>query len=232
VGTIPLVKYGSLNTYSFTLGTLPAGVLATLSNNTASKSIDLIVTSVALPRWDGSVNSVWNVNSTANWVNTLTGSATTFQNGNPALFNDLAAGSTDVQLNSTVLPGTTTFANESRAYSLGGSGAINGTGGLTKSGAGSLSLNTVNGYTGVTRLEGGTTTISIVADAGSPSAIGAASADASNLVFAGGSLSYAGSTASTNRGYSVSGSNSAIDVSLAGTTLTFSGNVAASAFFC
>ena len=229
VGTIPLVKYGSLNTYSFTLGTLPAGVLATLSNNTASKSIDLIVTSVALPRWDGSVNSVWNVNSTANWVNTLTGSATTFQNGNPALFNDLAAGSTDVQLNSTVLPGTTTFANESRAYSLGGSGAINGTGGLTKSGAGSLSLNTVNGYTGVTRLEGGTTTISIVADAGSPSAIGAASADASNLVFAGGSLSYAGSTASTNRGYSVSGSNSAIDVSLAGTTLTFSGNVAASA---
>ena len=229
VGTIPLVKYGSLSTYSFTLGSLPAGVLATLSNNTVNKSIDLVVTSVALPRWDGSVSSVWNVNSTANWVNTLTGSATTFQNGNPALFNDLAAGSTDVQLNSTVLPGATTFANDSKAYSLGGSGAINGTGGLTKSGAGSLSLNTVNGYTGVTRLEGGTTSISIVANAGSPSAIGAASADASNLVFAGGSLRYAGSTASTNRGYSVSGSNSAIDVAQAGTTLTFSGNVAASA---
>ncbi len=229
VGTIPLVKYGSLNTYSFTLGTLPAGVLASLSNNTVNKSIDLIVTSVALPRWDGSVSSVWNVNTTANWVNTLTGSATTFQNGNPALFNDLAAGSTDVQLNSTVLPGATTFANETKAYSLGGSGAINGTGGLTKQGAGALSLNTVNGYTGVTRLEGGTTSISIVANAGSPSAIGAASADPSNLVFAGGSLTYAGSTATTNRGYSVSGSNSAIDVSLAGTAVTFSGNVAASA---
>ena len=229
VGTIPLVKYGSLNTYSFTLGTLPAGVLASLSNNTANKSIDLVVTSVALPRWDGAVNNVWNVNSTANWVNTLTGSATTFQNGNPALFNDLAAGSTDVQLNSTVLPGATTFANDSKAYSLGGTGAINGTGGLTKSGVGSLSLNTVNGYTGATRLEGGTTSISIVANAGSPSAIGAASADSSNLVFAGGSLTYAGSTASTNRGYAVTGSNSALEVALAGTTLTMSGNVAASA---
>jgi fibronectin-binding autotransporter adhesin len=229
VGTIPLVKYGSLNTYSFTLGTLPAGVLATLSNNTINKSIDLVVTSVALPRWDGSVNSVWNVNSTANWVNTLTGSSTTFQNGNPALFNDLAAGSTDVQLSSVVLPGATTFANDTKAYSLSGTGAINGTAGLTKSGAGPLSLNTVNGYTGVTRLEGGTTTISVVANAGSPSAIGAAAADPANLVFAGGSLTYAGSTASTNRGYSVSGSNSALEVSLAGTTLTMSGNVAASA---
>ena len=85
VGTIPLVKYGSLNAYSFTLGTLPAGVLATLSNNTANKSIDLVVTSVALPRWDGGLSDVWNVGTTANWVNTLTGSTTTFQNGNPAL---------------------------------------------------------------------------------------------------------------------------------------------------
>ncbi|MFM7245532.1 MAG: autotransporter-associated beta strand repeat-containing protein [Planctomycetaceae bacterium] len=229
VGTIPLVKYGSLNAFTFTLGSLPAGVLATLSNNTANKSIDLVVTSVALPRWDGAVSSVWNVASTANWINTLTGSATTFQNGNPALFNDLAAGSTDVQLNSTVLPGATTFTNETRAYSLGGSGAINGSGGLTKQGAAALSLNTVNGYTGVTRLEGGTTSISIIANAGSPSAIGAASADPSNLVFAGGALAYAGSTASTTRGFTIGGSNSVIDVTGAGTQLTFAGNVAASA---
>jgi fibronectin-binding autotransporter adhesin len=229
VGTIPLVKYGSLNAYSFTLGTLPAGVLATLSNNTANKSIDLIVTSVALPRWDGSISNVWNVASTANWTNTLTGSATTFQNGNPALFNDLAAGSTDVLLNSSVLPGATTFANETRAYSLGGTGAINGTGGLTKQGAAPLSLNTVNGYTGVTRLEGGTTSISIVANAGSPSALGAASADPANLVFAGGALAYAGSSAATTRGFTIGGSNSVIDITGAGTELTFSGNVAASA---
>jgi autotransporter-associated beta strand protein/T5SS/PEP-CTERM-associated repeat protein len=229
VGTIPLVTYGSLNAFTFTLGTLPAGVLATLSNNTASKSIDLVVTSVSLPRWDGGISDVWNVAGTANWVNTLTGTATTFQNGNPALFNDLAAGPTDVQLNSTVLPGTTTFANETRAYSLGGSGAINGTGGLTKQGAASLSLNTVNGYTGVTRLEGGTTSISIVANAGSPSALGAASADPSNLVFAGGALAYAGSSASTTRGFTIGGSNSVIDVTGAATVLTVSGNVAASA---
>jgi len=229
VGTIPLVKYGSLNAFSFTLGTLPAGVLATLSNNTVNKSIDLVVTSVALPRWDGSVSNVWNVASTANWVNTLTGSATTFQNGNPALFNDLAAGSTDVLVNSTVLPGATTFANETRAYSLGGTGAINGTGGLTKQGAAALSLNTVNGYTGVTRLEGGTTSISIVANAGSPSALGAASANPANLVFAGGAVAYAGSSASTTRGFTIGGSNSVIDITGAGTELTFSGNVAASA---
>lgn len=49
VGEFPLVKYvslgGSVDVTNLTLGTLPANVTAVLTNNTASQSIDLLVTS-------------------------------------------------------------------------------------------------------------------------------------------------------------------------------------------
>ena len=54
VGQFPLVTYtgtplADLN--NFTLGALPYGVTATLSNNVTSKSIDLVVTAVSITTW-------------------------------------------------------------------------------------------------------------------------------------------------------------------------------------
>ncbi|MCC6126681.1 MAG: autotransporter-associated beta strand repeat-containing protein [Pirellulales bacterium] len=56
-------------------------------------------------------------------------------------------------------------------------------GGIVKSGAGTLRLsNVANSYTGPTIMAGGTLEVVKLADAGSPSSIGAASVDAANLV--------------------------------------------------
>src|SRR5882724_1052296 len=74
VGQFPLIKYGSkTGAGSFVLGTLPAGVSATLANNVGNSSIDLVISSTALIRWDGRVaGGVWDVNTTTNWTDYIT----------------------------------------------------------------------------------------------------------------------------------------------------------------
>ena len=72
---------------------------------------------------------------------------------------------------------------------------VGGTGGTT--GAGSVSLTGLNSYTGATTVSGATLAFNSVADGDAPSAIGASSADPSNLVLENGTLRYTGGTAST-----------------------------------
>lgn len=75
-----------------------------------------------------------------------------------------------------------------------------GTGNVTKSGAGTLTLGSSNSYTGATIINGGTLNVSSLANAGSSSSIGAASIAASNLVLDGGTLRNNSSTnQATNR---------------------------------
>jgi autotransporter-associated beta strand protein len=230
-GTVPLVSYGSLNAYNFTLGTLPAGMQASLVNNTAANRIDLVISSIPIRRWEGNLSAAWNT-TTANWISTFsgTGPSAVFANGDgPVLFTDEATGSTAVTLNQSVLPVTTSFTNNILTYSLTGTGAIGGSGGLTKSGSANITIGTRNTYTGVTRLEGGTTSISVIASGGTASGIGAATAAASNLVFAGGRLEYTGSTAAANRGFSLVGDGGGIAVTQTNAILTLSGSVTADA---
>jgi fibronectin-binding autotransporter adhesin len=82
-----------------------------------------------------------------------------------------------------------------------------------------------NTYTGRTVLGGSTLIASTLANGGSASSIGSASASPTNLVFAGGNLRYTGPAVAINRGYSVSGS-STLDVE---GNLTLSGPVTATA---
>ncbi|WP_206860571.1 autotransporter-associated beta strand repeat-containing protein [Lysobacter changpingensis] len=100
--------------------------------------------------------------------------------------------------------------------------------GLTKSGAGTLTLaNDTNDYTGVTTVAGGLLSVVTLANGGQVSGIGASSAASSNLVLDGGGLQYTGATTSTNRGFTLGGNTSigTVDVSNAATTLTISGTV-------
>ncbi|MFZ4637284.1 MAG: beta strand repeat-containing protein, partial [Pirellulales bacterium] len=143
------------------------------------------------------------------------------------LFTDQATGATAVTLNQSVLPVATSFTNNLLTYSLTGTGAIGGSGGLTKSGSGNVTIGTRNTYTGVTRLEGGTTSISVIASGGTASGIGAATAAASNLVFAGGRLEYTGATAAVNRGFAMTGDGGGITVTQTNALLTLSGSVTA-----
>ena len=75
-------------------------------------------------------------------------------------------------------------------YTFTGSGGIGGTGGLTKTNSGLLTLLATNSYTGPTVIGGGVLELQNGATSGSASPIGAASSDPANLVFYGTTLRY------------------------------------------
>src|ERR1039457_1328227 len=125
-------KYGS---GTFTIGTLPAGVAATIVNNTANNSIDLDITGIVLDTWDGLAGGNWDINVTTNWYNAGTGLPTFYIDGSSVVFNGTALGTTTVTLVTNVQPRSITIMNDVSNYTLVGNGKINGTVGLNKQGA-------------------------------------------------------------------------------------------------
>jgi autotransporter-associated beta strand protein len=227
LGQFPLIKYGSrTGAGSFVLGSLPVGVVASVVTNGPNSSIDLNITTVNTPRWDGQAGGNWDIGLTTNWVNAGTGLPTTFANGNPVTFDDNALGTTTVNLVTTVSPATVTANDSILNYTLVGSGKISGSGSFTKQGSGIFTIANTGGnnYTGPTVAGAGTLSVTNLANGGSPSAIGASSANPTNLVLQNGALSYSGPAVSINRGYLVQGTNATLGVQ---SNLTLSGQVTA-----
>lgn len=214
VGQFPLVHYGSLGgSASFVLGTLPTGVVATLVTNVPNSSIDLNITTVNLPRWEGQAGGTWDIGLTTNWVNIGTGLPTFYSDGNPVLFDDNATGTTNVNITTTVKPFSLMINNSNLNYTFTGTGKISGNIGLIKQGTNVLSiLNTGgNNYTGSTIVSNGILVITNLADGGQPSPIGASSASPTNLVLIRATLSYGGAPVTANRGFTIGSSSTAID---------------------
>lgn len=112
--------------------------------------------------WNGTQElNEWNLNENQNFSNA--GETDVFATGDEVIFDD-AAPYTTVRLTETLYPSQVTFDNETKPYSLSGNGSISGTTGLTKTGGGSLTIATVNAYTGKTVLAGGTTTVGALAN--------------------------------------------------------------------
>lgn len=101
-------------------------------------------------------------------------------------------------------------------------------GSFKKLGGATLTLSGLNRYTGVTAIFAGTLSVGALADAGSPSGIGAAGAAASKLLFDGSALRYTGAQASTNRNFSVGALGATLDASGSG-PLAWNGSMVASA---
>ena len=232
VGTaIPLIRYtAKAGTGAFVLGSLPNGVVASLNDNGAGL-VSLTITSVALPYWDGTVDNEWTTSTTVkNWINLVGGAASGFANGNPALFNDSAAGvgGTSVSIPGTVIPSGVTVDTSVLEYSFSGAGKISGTGGLTKTGTSNLTIETANDYTGVTRLGGGITSVPTLSNGGSASPLGAAPANPANLVLGDGTLDYTGPSTTTDRSLTLDGGagiRNTNDLTLSGIIATSTGRL-------
>ncbi|MCW1923255.1 autotransporter-associated beta strand repeat-containing protein [Luteolibacter arcticus] len=159
VGDYPLIDHfgagaiQGVGASAFQLAPLGRGVVASIVDEDGM--VKLRVTAVNPLQWTGvNVNSLWDINTTSNW--TLSGVSNTYQENDNALFNDTAT-RTDVILNSTVNPSNVRFSNNSKDYTLSGTGAIAGaTAGLTKEGSRKLTVTTANTYGGTTAVNGGT----------------------------------------------------------------------------
>jgi fibronectin-binding autotransporter adhesin len=102
---------------------------------------------------------------------------------------------------------------------------VGGTGGATATGV--VALTGAKSYTGATTVSGATLAFSTVANGGVASAIGASSNASSNLVLENGTLRYTGSTATTDRGFTLvnGGPARTFEVNNPSTNLTFTGQV-------
>jgi autotransporter-associated beta strand protein len=135
--------------------------------------------------WDNAISNNWAANTTASAVSN--GTAVTFGDTNASDSNAAIGNSTVNVAASGVTPTSTTFNNSSVNYIVGG-GAIGGTGGLTKSGSGSLTLSSINTYTGATNVDAGTLNVSSTGNINSTASINVA---------AGATVRYNSSTALT-----------------------------------
>ena len=123
------------------------------------------------------------------------------------VIDNLSAFASPITVNSTAADGLT-LNQGTNSLNLGVT--ISGSGNVTKTGAGTLTLsNTANTYSGVTTFAGGIVNVASVANYGANSSLGNRASDSSpgnvGLLFRGGTLQYTGSTAqSTNRAVRIS----------------------------
>jgi autotransporter-associated beta strand protein len=162
VGQYALINYGYFGGSlagagfgAFKLGSAPytAGYSLTLSNNTSAGTIDLVVGQVASLTWDGTVNNIWDINSTPNWK-----IGQKYADGILAVFDDTLTGvqNTNILLNGNVSPAGVLFNNNAFAYAISGAGGISGTNTIAIEGGGMVTLANTNQVSGATYILSGT----------------------------------------------------------------------------
>ena len=160
IGRFTLLEYdGAAVPSSFTLGTLPPRVLATLVHDTANTRLDLDVLGTGRLTWRGDASTVWDTGSAVdvggafNWLDTSTSQATNFVVGDRILFDDTATG-TAVTVAEIVTPAEIAFGNSADEFIVSGSGAI-ASGGMTKTGTGRVTLTVAKTGTEATTISAG-----------------------------------------------------------------------------
>jgi len=118
--------------------------------------------------------------------------------------------------NSVGLGAATRTITVNSGVTFGGIGVISGAAnvGLTKAGAGTLTLNGTNTFDGVLTISAGTLAINTFTNGGVAGSLGTASNAASNLVLSGGGLSYSGVSTTTDRGMTFSALTGSLTLSV------------------
>jgi autotransporter-associated beta strand protein len=224
----PLFKYGTLNGNLANLSLTPAAAaIGYLSNNTVAvpNMIAYVVTNtVHTPTnvvWVGNnVNNVWDALTTTNWM--LNGSLVYFINNDTAIFNNVGQARSNVLINVTVLP-TTTTVDSSGDYVFSGAGSIGGNGGITKTNTGRLYIQNTNTFTGGVSIKKGTVSVASLQPDNTPSPLG----QTGTLLADGGALEYTGPATSWTRPLTV-GTNVGTISLPSGSDLTYSGTISGS----
>jgi autotransporter-associated beta strand protein len=225
VGQYPLIYTGgSVPTNNFVLGPLPTGMVAHLVDSGTALELAITQAGQSLTWYGadalGNPLTTWNINTSSNWnggtKKYLQYSGNSY--GDNVTFDDsVYPGNTSITLNDRVVPSTVLFSSFSQAYSLTGSGGIDGAVAVEVINTGSVFLGTSNNYTGGTFIGGGTLAIT------NDSALGT---NTVGVTLAGGTLQFDASAANS-RALTVT-ANSGIGVA-AGATVQFSGSVTGSA---
>lgn len=191
---------------TFTFDTATAGAVAV---NVTGSAANLV--------WaGGTAANTWDVATTLNWKNG--GSSDKFFNFDNVTFDDSGSNTPAVNIVGTVLPGSLTV-NSTKDYTFGGTGSIGGSGGLTKSGTGTLTIGTTNTFAGPVTINGGTLVTAGLTNGGSASPLGAGT----SVTLGNATLRYTGTADSSDRAFTLSGANGSIDVTNSAGTLTLSG---------
>jgi autotransporter-associated beta strand protein len=175
---------------------------------------------------DGLANAWKDDNTVLTWYNGV--GQDFFGMGDSVLFGSVGSTNPVVNVTGNLLPSAITVDTTANNYTFTGGGNISGVTGLTKTGSGTLTINTTNDFTGVLTISNGTVSVPGLAFSGAASPIGAASSASANLVLAGGNLQYTGPSVTTDHGATLNASSS-IEVVSSATSVTNSGIIAGAA---
>jgi len=122
------------------------------------QELDLVVSTYVAQNltWvgDGSGAGLWNIGGDADWLDNDTKSV--FHNGDNTTFDD-TSGNPTVSLSGVLSPGSVTVNSVNNSYTFTGAGSIGGSATLADNNSGTLTVLTVNSYSGGTTIAGGAT---------------------------------------------------------------------------
>jgi len=127
---------GMINLEEYQAGTNP---------KSAASSIPLV--------WQGGGSNLWDLATTANWLENTTGRV--FRDKRNVSITDTGSNSPAINLTGSLQPGSLTVSNSTKAFTLSGTGTLDGPTGLTKTGTNTLTLATSNNYSGPTAINAG-----------------------------------------------------------------------------
>ncbi len=226
-GVYPLINYsgtliGSLN--GLRVSGLE-GMPVTFANPTGQ--IALVVKNVRPPAtitWTGGQNgNVWDLAVSSNWLNGVVKDV--FVPLDSVRFDNTGSSNLTVNLNDS-LAAADVIVDSTANYTLTGSGAIIGSGGIVKSNTGTLTISALNNYTGRTLIAGGTVVVSELDPIGFPGSLGNQNnSSPTNLVLSGNATLRVTGQSYTDRGMTLSAGTNSIDVPSGASQLTIAGTV-------
>ena len=177
--------------------------------------------------WSGTNSATWDISTSQNW----NGGSEDFDQGDEVVFSDSGANK-DVTVAGNVAPSRMTVNNSvGNDYSFTG-GSIGGVGAtLTKQGAGTLTINNTNTFTGTTFIEGGVIVVSSVGGANADGGLGRGGEVVLGTAASAGTLRYTGTGETVSRFLTVQGGGGTVEIANPAAALQLDGDASGTGTF-